>query len=103
MKTKYGDMNDDLFRKYFDRLVSKVFKLLPLKEEDNPTLQLYLESLICEIVGGKKFVYDFQNNPEYLSLIMSLESLTEIDKIELYKRKVFECISIIKKLQDGNY
>lgn len=102
MNTKYGELNDDLLNKYFDRLVSKVFKLLPLKEEENPTLSSYLESLILELYGGKELINHLQENPEYLTLLMSLESLNSVNNMIMYKKEIFKCINIIKKLQSGS-
>lgn len=98
MITKYGEIHDIALNNYLERLINKVFKLLPLKEEDNPTLDIYLESLQYELIGGKNVLLKLSHNPEYLSLILSLESLNYIDDLELYKRKIFECIGIIKKL-----
>lgn len=39
--------------KYFDHLIDKTYKILPLKEEGAETLTSYLESFLCELLGNK--------------------------------------------------
>lgn len=101
MNTKYGHVDDNSLDKYFDRLVGKIFKLLPLREENNSTINFYLESLLYELVGGQNLFPELKSNDSFVNLLMSLESLKFIDKLDSYKRKVFECINIAKKLKDG--
>jgi hypothetical protein len=99
MRTKYGEVSEELVSNYYDRLVNRVFKLLPLKEEENPTIAVYLESIMLELVGGKELSDDFKNNADFLSLIMTLEGLSQITNMITYKREIFKCINIVRKLQ----
>jgi hypothetical protein len=98
MKTKYGSVDDELLQKYIERLVNKVFKLLPLKQENNPTLVEYHKSLMLELNGANSLVLALQEDANFMCLICSLESLLFVDDFPVYRRKVLECINICKKL-----
>lgn len=97
--TKYNSTIDISIEEYLDKLVNKIFKLLPLKEENNSTLDKYHYSLMLELIGFCNIFTEFQERIEIVSLLASLESLLLISSIEDYKRKVFECINIAKKIK----
>lgn len=99
MKTKYGQIDDELLTKYVERLVNKIFKLLPLKQESNPTLAEYHTSLMLELNGANSLVLALQNDANFMCLICSLESLLLIEDDKTYRSKVFELINICKKLK----
>ena len=41
---KYGLLPKENFFRYFEFLINKTYKILPLKEENSDTLKSYLES-----------------------------------------------------------
>ena len=41
---------DAMMRKYFERTVGKLYKILPLKECEEETLKEYLDTLLTELV-----------------------------------------------------
>ena len=43
MKTKYGDIPNEMIVNYKQRLIDKVFKILPMKEEGWDTWNLYMK------------------------------------------------------------
>lgn len=99
MNTKYGDISDASYKDYYKKLIDKVYKILCLKEENCSTLDIYIESLLIDIVGQEKIL---KGNGNFLSLIGILETLSTSDySLKIYKREVFKCINIIKLLEGG--
>jgi len=89
---------------YLDSTVSSVFKILPLYEEVNIGIEVYVESLLFELYGLEESV-EIEHSPEYVSLINTLESIkrevgNEESKKSVVKREVFKCINIIKHMVD---
>lgn len=100
-ETKYGELPEEMWEDYFEKLVGKVFKILPMKEKEFETLPEYLSSLLLELHGNKSLIQVIQHDGDFLSLISTLEYFVENDDdVGIYKREVFKCISIVKKLQE---
>lgn len=94
---------------YLNSIVNSVFKVLPLYEEKNIGVEIYVESLLFELYGLEKVV-SISDSYEYISLLSNLESVKseiakEDSKKSVIKREVFKCINIIKnmvgKLEEG--
>lgn len=94
---------------YLNSIVNSVFKILPLYEEQNVGVEIYVESLLFELYGLKEAV-EIQHSYEYISLLSTLESvkiemMKENSKKSVVKREIFKCINIIKnmvgKLEEG--
>ncbi|ARF70770.1 hypothetical protein B7C51_25200 (plasmid) [Paenibacillus larvae subsp. pulvifaciens] len=88
---------------YLKSLIDRVYKILPLYEEQNEGLFTYIQSLIYEL-NGFKWIRESGIVAEYYSLLATLESLSD-DAICfskenecVIKREVFKCITIIKKI-----
>lgn len=96
----------DMFQIYLKSLVDKIYKILPLYEEENEGLFAYLQSLVYELNGTLWAIDELQKNAEYISLIATLESLSD-DSVffdnnhSTIKREVFKCINIVKKMMDS--
>ena len=94
-------IDDRVVKKYLQGTVDSIFKILPLYEEDNKTLNVYIESLTMELKG---FVatYGRVGITEYVSVISTLEGLQTTvrkdDKQPVVKREVFKCIKTINKI-----
>lgn len=95
--------NSKLFTAYKKSLVDRVYKILPLYEESNSGLFANIQSLVYELHGLLNVVEYLDENANFLSLIATLESLSddslffELEK-ETVKREVFKCIDLIKKM-----
>lgn len=76
MSYKIND-NDELTEKYLDRLKARIFKILPLIEEDNKGVFMYVDSLLFELYGLQHVVRNMVNSQEYVSLLCTLESLQD--------------------------
>jgi hypothetical protein len=98
MNTKYGVLNVDI-DPYFNQLINRVFKLLPLREEQNTGLDRYIESLIAELFGVKE-LFLMVDDAYLVSLLATLESLKLLD-FQQYRREVFKCIGLVQRLTEG--
>ena len=52
IEVKYGLLPKENFCRYFEFLINKTYKILPLKEEKSDTLKSYLESYQRELIGN---------------------------------------------------
>lgn len=98
MNTKYGIIPEDILESYLNRLVSKIFKILPLKEEKCETLDAYIESLLTELIGNVDVLKGTKYDGDILSLVGTLSSLVSEDELSVYRQRVFKCIDIVKKI-----
>jgi hypothetical protein len=96
---KYREIDEHYIGLYIDGLVPKIFKLLPIKEQEGHTLAIYHENLMMEIISFSNIIEPYSENRDMLTLISNLETLINIEAHDRYKRKVFECINIAKKLK----
>lgn len=79
------------------RLTNQLWKLIPMREhEENWTKQL--DTVIIEIAG----LHEIFLSPQLLQLLSKLEGLkTQETNFELYRKTIFECISLIQELNRG--
>ena len=92
-------IDDEFFLNYLNFLVNRVYKILPISEDEPETLQSYLDSLILELVGSKDLILKLKKDANFLSLIATLQSLSENKySHRVIKSETFKCIDIIKKL-----
>lgn len=87
---------------YLDSLVNNVFKVLPLYEEENVGVSIYIDSLLFEVYGLDKVV-PIEGSYEYLTILSTIESIkSEMEKEDsskkVIRREVFKCINIIKNM-----
>jgi hypothetical protein len=104
-KTQFNcDIPSDTMAEYFSVLVGKIFKILPLAEDDKSSAQVYLSSLCFELRGVKRLLNILSDDPAFISLLGIIMELSQnIDKdeytIKVIKREVFKAISICQKLE----
>ena len=97
-------LNETLVANYFDMLVNKVFKILPIIENKEDSIVVYAESLCCELQGFKSLLPSIGEDPTFLSFLSIVQWLIDnvVDAETQYKsirREVFHAISLCKKLQ----
>lgn len=99
MNTVYGEIPNENLMQYFNQLVGKTFKILPLFEEHNPTLASYIKSYQCELIGNT-FLFDFlKNEPKFITLLTTIEYLASAEyNHETCKREVLKCTNIINDI-----
>lgn len=91
---------DELLCNYFRNLINRFYKILPMREEDEPTLPVYIESLCHELIGCEKLIYALDCDARFLSLIAILKYFSENPdcSVKEVKREVFKAISICGEL-----
>lgn len=80
------------------RLTNQIYKLLPNREE-GLDWRSPLSTIIEELAGMSKLVQF--NKEDFFSLLCKLEglyTLTEEEDFFLYRRTIFECLSIVEGL-----
>jgi hypothetical protein len=76
------------------RLTNQLWKLIPMREHEEDW-QKQLDTVILEIVGLNEIFI----GPLFLQMLSKLEGLRVTEtNFELYRKTVFECISILQEL-----
>ena len=102
MKTmnKYNlEVSNETLNKSLKRIINLIYKLLPMREEGNDWEEP-LETIIEELVGMNRLVIDLQ--PDLFPVICKLEglfSLQDKQEMALYRRTIFECLSLLNKIE----
>lgn len=100
IETRYENIPNELFGNYLKFLISKVFKILCMQEENNPNLTIYLESLQRELTGNLNLIKAIRYDGNFLTLLNKIQFLIyDCSDHKIVKKEVFECIAIVKKLQ----
>lgn len=69
IKVEYGQLSNQNMSNYFNFLVGKFFKIMPLKESKCSTLNKYLESLQRELIGNYDLLSFLKDEPQFISLL----------------------------------
>lgn len=95
-------IDDKAVARYLQKIIDKVFKILPLYEEGSETLDVYIGSLSTELRGFVS-VYGSVGLSEYISIISTLEGLqkevNKTDNKDTIKREIFRTIGTIHKIR----
>lgn len=93
--TKYNfDINNNLINTNINRLTNQIWKLIPMRENEEDWLS-QLNTVIIELTGlGEIF-----NDSQYLILLSKLEGLKAIEiEFPIYRKTVFEAITLLRGL-----
>lgn len=90
-----------LVKNYFKTLVNQFFKILPMRENNEESLPVYLDSLRVELLGCSGIISDLEGDPRFLTLINIVQYLIDHPEcsVKVTKREVFKAIYICNKLQ----
>lgn len=95
------EINAELLRNYFRALVNCIFKILPMKESHEESLEMYMRSLQMEMSGCKELIDVINNDALFLTLLSILQY--QIDNpdcpVNDTRREVFRAIAICNKLK----
>lgn len=95
-------ISNELANEYLSVLISKLFKILPLRENNSDTLHEYLQSLQIEIIGSLDIIDNLHNEAKVVSIINTIQYFIDNDfGADVCKREVFKCINIVKKIQNS--
>lgn len=97
IKTIYNPIPLELFENYLDTLVNRVFKILPLKEEKSPTVDIYIMNLLSELTGNYQLITQIHNDSLYETLLANLQLL--IGMQENYRSIVLNTISVVEQIK----
>ena len=86
---------------YFRTLINLFFKILPLWEDGESSLDTYMRSLQTELLGCKGLIEAISHDALFVTLISILQYLIDHPetKTSVVKREVFRAISICNKLK----
>lgn len=99
IKTLYNSIPVNLHISYMDKLINRVFKILPLKEEKSDTVEAYITSLLYELTGNKELIIYLNNDSRYEAILSNLQKLLSQD--ENYRTIVFNTITLITQIRDS--
>ncbi len=101
IEVKYGLLPKENFCRYFQFLINKTYKILPLKEENSDTLNSYLESYLRELIGNKELVSVLVNEPKFVTVLNTIQFLiSEEYSDKVCKREVFKCIRVLEEINE---
>jgi uncharacterized membrane protein len=96
-KTKYGgELNQTEVVEYLDRLVGRVYKLLPIRENSESDFLNNHKSLMEELAGGERLLHGYGI---YVELLNKLESLPVLTEHKQFRKSILESIDIIPKIK----
>lgn len=79
---------------FLDSLTNKIFKILPLKEQNNDYLFSHLNSLQIELIGALVTFPELKKNTNYLSIINIINYLGDYSFTkEQCTREIFKIIN----------
>lgn len=96
------NIDSEFLSNYFKTLVNQFFKILPMREDNEESLQTYIEELQEELIGfSKLFGGIFEYDQSFISLISILQYMIDHPdcKVITTRRKVFRAISICNRLK----
>lgn len=101
IEVKYGMLPKENFCKYFEFLINKTYKILPLKEENSDTLKSYLESYQRELIGNMDLIPLLVDEPRFITVLNTMQFLiSEEYSDKVCKREVFKCIHILEAIKE---
>ena len=101
IEVKYGLLPKENFCRYFEFLINKTYKILPLKEEKSDTLKSYLESYQRELIGNMDLIPLLVDEPKFITLLNTMQFLiAEEYSDKVCKREVFKCIRILEEINE---
>lgn len=102
MVLKYGvEVDNYAIESILKKITNQIYKLLPMREE-NGDWKKPLETIMEELAGMDRMLE--KQTEAFASLLFKLEglfSLVQEDDFQLYRRTIFECLSICGSLKEG--
>ena len=102
MILKYNlEISSDAIQKNLKRIVNQIYKLLPLREEEEDWKKP-LSTLMEELAGMNNLMIGEQQL--FFSLLCKMEGLFQLTQEEdflLYRRTIFECLSLLDEIKQN--
>jgi hypothetical protein len=96
-----GSIENDAIKSNIRRLLNQTFKLLPLREEES-NWEKSLDSILEELTGMDSLLIG--KHEILFSLLCKLEglySLTKKEDFPLYRKIIFECLTLFEELKES--
>ena len=86
---------------YLGALINLFFKILPIKESGEESLDVYMRSLQIELLGCKELIEALREDALFLTLLAILQYLIDhpMAEVPTVRREVFRAISVCNKLR----
>lgn len=95
-------MNKEYLIKTLTKSINDIFKILPLYEDKNDYLIIYIDSLLFKLRGleldSSEYKYDYYSMLTILNSIKIELKNKNYENKTIIKREVFKSINIIKKI-----
>jgi len=86
---------------FLKNITGKVFKILPLKEENNIGFYDYVDSILVQLIGAKNTFSELENNQDFLTVINIIQYIKNNKcSNKQCKREIFKCLNIIQKITE---
>ena len=97
-----GEVSREALASYFNTLVNLLFKILPMRENNEETLVTYMESLNRELIGFTDLFSAVDNDAGLVQILAIVQYLAghPNSSVKTVKREVFRAISICNKLKE---
>ena len=90
---------NEAIKSYLKTLIDKVYKVLPMKEENSETLHCYLTGLTHELIGAYRLHFELVDEPRFLNVVSIVKYLESNDfDTATCKREVFKAIRLIQNI-----
>lgn len=104
--TLYDGITSETVSKYFGNLINKIFKLLPMVEEGDNSIETYIDGLQVELDGCHDLIVIIREDPIFISLLSTLawlrqNALKQDCSFKRIRREIFQAISICKKMEES--
>lgn len=100
MIIKYNiNLSQDIVKNDIKRVINQIYKLLPMREQGQQW-QKPLQTIIEELAGMQRLFKGQQEQP-FLILLCKLEGLNILiqeEQFSLYRRTIFECLSLLSDI-----
>lgn len=99
MKLKYNlTVNDSVLNNFLKRFINQTYKLLPMRQQGKDWEKL-LQTLIQQLVGMKRLIA--KDEDDFFLILCKMEgllTLTEEKDMKLFRKTIFECLSLLSSL-----
>lgn len=101
MMTRFNvQIDDTLVIKRLDTLINQFFKILPMRENNEESLPIYIASLEREMLGYRDLIVALGKDDQYLALLAILEYIGNHEcSVSVVRCDVFRAINILRQLQ----
>ena len=89
-----------LEQEYLKKLIGRVYKIIPLKEEDSKYVDVYIKGLVEELISNARLMRAFNYDSRIMIVSSTLKSMIYCNNHSEYKSAVFKCIKYIEQLID---